>query len=56
MNDSQDTEKVILRKMNPAASQRILNYLVKELIKRNLLQPPDQSKQSESPEAVPEEK
>lgn len=56
MNDNQSTELIILRKMDPAASQRILNYLLRELTARNLLHSSEQFTLSETPEAVPEER
>lgn len=43
MNQDQVTEEITLRKMNPMASGRILEYLIRELIWRKLLKPPVQT-------------
>lgn len=56
MSEHPNTEEIILRKMDPAASQRILNYLLKELTRRNLLHPPEQVSQPASPDSVPEKR
>lgn len=56
MMQDQSTEYTVLRKMNPAASRRILEYLLRKLISRQLLQAPSTSANLSTSDSVPEKR